>query len=98
MALFWMGFNCLKATELLKGGSLLFTSKFSEIPGTHLNNLRRLKDWVELGTTLWFWTRDYWIGNTAPYQDWWDQQNYVWKKYLKTKEAWRDMLEQARSP
>ena len=28
-----MGFNCLKATEPLWGGSLLFTAKFPEIPG-----------------------------------------------------------------
>ena len=41
--LLWMGFNCLKATEPLRGGSLLFTTKFLEIPGTHLINLRRMK-------------------------------------------------------
>ena len=40
----WMGFNCLKATEPLRGGSLLFTTKFPEIPGTHLIDLRRMKD------------------------------------------------------
>ena len=31
-----MGLNCLKATEPLQGGTLLFTTKFPEIPGTHL--------------------------------------------------------------
>ena len=31
----WMGFNCLKARDTLRGGSLLFTTKFPEIPGTH---------------------------------------------------------------
>ena len=36
----WMGFNCLKATEPLRGGSLLFTTKFPEIPGTHLIDLK----------------------------------------------------------
>ena len=30
-----MGFNCLKARDTSRGGSLLFTTKFSEIPGTH---------------------------------------------------------------
>ena len=39
----WMGFNCLKATEPLQGGSLLFTTKFPEIPGTHLIDLGRRK-------------------------------------------------------
>ena len=29
--------------ELLRGGSLLFTTKFPEIPGTHFINLRRTK-------------------------------------------------------
>ena len=38
-----MGFNCLKATEPLKGGSLLFTTKFPEIPGTHLIDLGKTK-------------------------------------------------------
>ena len=39
----WMGFNCSKATELLRGSSLLFTTKFPEIPGTHFINLGRMK-------------------------------------------------------
>ena len=30
------GFNCLKTTEPLRGGSLLFTTKFPDNPGTHL--------------------------------------------------------------
>ena len=42
-----MGFNCLKATEQLRGRN--FTTKFAEIPGTHLINLGRMKDWVDLG-------------------------------------------------
>ena len=33
------GFNCLTATEPLRGGSLLFTTKFPEIPGTHMIDL-----------------------------------------------------------
>ena len=32
----------------LQGGSLLFTTEFSEIPGTHLINLRNMKSWVNL--------------------------------------------------
>ena len=50
----WMGFNCLKATELLRGGSLLFTTKFQEVPGMHFIDLRRMKDRVDLGATQWF--------------------------------------------
>ena len=38
-----LGFNCLKTTEPLPGGSLLFTTKFPEIPGTHLIDLGRIK-------------------------------------------------------
>ena len=38
-----MEFNCLKATESLRGGSLLFTTKFLEIPGTHLIDLGKMK-------------------------------------------------------
>ena len=29
--------------ELFRGGSLLFTTKFPEIPGTHFINLGRMK-------------------------------------------------------
>ena len=27
-------------------------------PGTNLINLERMKDWVDLGTTKWFWIWD----------------------------------------
>ena len=40
----WMGFNSLKTTEPLPGGSLLFTTKFPEIPGTHLINLGSMEN------------------------------------------------------
>ena len=62
----WMGFNCLKATESLQGGSLLFTTKIPEIPGTHLIDFGIMKGWVNLGATQWFWTWDAWIGNLVP--------------------------------
>ena len=38
-----MGYNCLKATEPLQGGSLLFTIQFPEIPGTHFIDLGKMK-------------------------------------------------------
>ena len=34
-----------------------------EIPGAHLIDLRRIKGWVKLGTSHWFWTWDPRIGN-----------------------------------
>ena len=37
--------------EPLRGGSLLFTTKFSEIPCTHLIDRGRMKDLVDLGDT-----------------------------------------------
>ena len=37
-----MGFKRLTATKPLQGGSLLFTTKFPEIPGTHLIDLGRM--------------------------------------------------------
>ena len=39
----WMGFNCPKAKATSRG-SLLFTTKFPEIPGTHFIDLGRTKD------------------------------------------------------
>ena len=52
--------------EPLRGGCLLFTTKFQETPGTQFIDLGRMKGWVNLGATHWFWTRDPWIGNPAP--------------------------------
>ena len=40
--------------QLLRGGSLLFTTKFPEIPGTHFIDLGKMKGWVDLGATQWF--------------------------------------------
>ena len=57
----WVGFICLKATEPLWADSLLFTIKCPEISGTHLINLGRMKGWVNLGATQWFWTQDHWF-------------------------------------
>ena len=47
-----MGFNCLKATEQLRGGSLLFTTKFPEISVTHLIDLGRMEGWFDLGAVV----------------------------------------------
>ena len=47
----------------LWGGSLLFTTKFPDIPGTHFTNCRRMKGQVDLGATQWFWTQDPRIGD-----------------------------------
>ena len=40
--------------EPLRGGSLLFTTKFPDIPGTHFTDLGRMKGRVDLGATQWF--------------------------------------------
>ena len=45
----------------LWGGSLLFTARFLETPGTHFIDLKRMKSWVDLTATQWNWTRDPWI-------------------------------------
>ena len=39
----WMGLNCLKATEPLRGDSLLFTTRSPSTPGTHLIDLIKIK-------------------------------------------------------
>ena len=44
--------------EPLRRGSLLFTTKFPDIPGTHFINLVIMKGWVDLWARYWFWTRD----------------------------------------
>lgn len=36
----WIGFNCLKAVELISGDILLLTTKSTEFPGTHFIELK----------------------------------------------------------
>ena len=62
----WTEMNCLKSTEPLQGGSLLFITQFKKIPGTHLINLGKMKGCLDLGATPWFSTQDHWIGDPAP--------------------------------
>ena len=57
-SLFMDGGSTTPRLEPLWGGSLLFTTKFSEIPGTHFMDLRRMKNWVDLVANQWFWTWD----------------------------------------
>ena len=38
----------------LRGDSILFTTKFPDIPGFHFIDLGRMKGWVDLGATQWF--------------------------------------------
>ena len=44
-----MGFNCLKATEPLWGVSLLFTTKFPEIPKYNLRKIFLEKSYTKCG-------------------------------------------------
>ena len=54
----WMGFNCLKATEPLQGGSLLFIIQFSTLKGW--------KDELALEPPSGFEPGTHWIGNAVP--------------------------------
>ena len=66
MAPFYGWGSTASRLQPLWGGSLLFTIQFPEITGTHFIDLVRMKGWVDLGATQWFWTCDPWIGNPAP--------------------------------
>ena len=52
--------------EPRQAGSLLFTTKFPENPGTHFIELWRVKGWIDLGAIHRFWTQDPWIWDPAP--------------------------------
>ena len=65
MAPFYGWGSTASRLQPLRGGSLLFTIQFPDIPGTHFIDLGRIKGSVNLGTTQWFWTRDPWIENPA---------------------------------
>ena len=49
MAPFYGWGSSASSLESLRGGSLLFTTKFPEIVGTHFIDLGKVKDWVDLG-------------------------------------------------
>ena len=51
MASFYGWGSSASMLEPLREGSLLFTTKFPEIPGTHFIDFGRMKGWVDLGTT-----------------------------------------------
>ena len=54
MAPFYGWSSTASRLEPRRGGSLLFTTKFSEIPGTHFIDLGRIKGCVDPGVTQWF--------------------------------------------
>ena len=47
MAPFYGWGSTASKLEPLRGGSLLFTTKFPDIPGTHFIDLGRMKGWVD---------------------------------------------------
>ena len=51
MAPFYGWGSTASRLEPLWGGSLLFTTKFLEIPGNHFIDLWRVNGWVDLGAT-----------------------------------------------
>ena len=55
MAPFYGWGSTASRLEPLQGGSLLFTTKFPEIPGAHFIDLGRMKEWVVLNTGLLDW-------------------------------------------
>ena len=54
MAPFYGWGSTLSRLVQLQGGSLLFTTKFPEVPGTHFIDLRKMKGSVNLGANMWF--------------------------------------------
>ena len=60
-----MGFNCLNATEPLPGDNLLFATKSPKIVDTHLIDVEKMKNWVDLKAIQWFWILDPSIGNSV---------------------------------
>ena len=62
----WKWFNCLKATEPLRGDSSLLTTQSPGALGTHFIDLGRMTGWVDRGVTTRFWAKDLWLGNPEP--------------------------------
>ena len=66
MVLLQIEFNCLTATEALQGDSLHLSTKSSEVHGTHMINLEKLKGWVDLWPPTGYWAYAPWMGNPEP--------------------------------
>ena len=62
MALFYGWGSTTSRLEPLQWGSLLFTTRFPEIPGTHFIDLGKIKGWVDLGATQQFENRNPGLG------------------------------------
>ena len=73
-----MGFNYLKATDPVRGDTLLFTPKFPEISSTDLTSLGRMKGSVDLGAT-------YLIVLNPGNLDWKSSAQTTWLLLLKMK-------------
>ena len=54
MAPFYGWGSTASRLQPLRGGSVLSTIQFPEIPGTYFTDLRRMKGCVDLGATQWF--------------------------------------------
>ena len=63
MAPFYGRGSTASRLESLQGGSLRFTTKFPETRGTNFIDHRKMKYWVDLGATQFFWTWDPLIEN-----------------------------------
>ena len=57
MTLSWIGFNCLKAAEPLRGDSLLWITKSQEVPTIRFIDLGKVRGWVDFEVTQWFGPR-----------------------------------------
>ena len=60
LALFYRWGSTASRLEPVRGGSLLFATKFPDIPGTHFIDPGWMIGWVDPGATQWFWTWDTW--------------------------------------
>ena len=58
------GVSYLKATEPLTEDSLFFTTQSPGVPGTHLINFSKMKDWnnLDLQATWQNWIQDHGLG------------------------------------
>ena len=65
MAPFYGRGSTASRLDPLRGGSLLFTTKYPGITSIYFINLGRMKGWT-LEPPNEFWTRDPWIGDPVP--------------------------------
>ena len=79
----WMGFNCLKATEPLRGGTLLFTTKLPSILSFPEKSLPTIFQFSHIDNKLWCGV----LRDLVPFVQFKKREKHSWRSVTFCKDA-----------